>query len=177
MKRRKASIVAPFVGNGKLSEYKDKKDSWIYNQMQKGEYQPGINIVNEQFIRFSFVKNRIASEILSEKFDYKKTYKVLSEKQIQLSWFIKSKIDNSTVSELNEVSQMIKDFSDTDLIGLKKQIIDNGLDLTIAQNDTNMQVKIDNEIEKIYLNRNILVIGNQMEVFEQILKSNFFEEN
>lgn len=176
MRRRKSSIVMPFVGDGKLTEYKQKKDSWIYNQMQNGKYTPGIKIVNDEFIRFSFVQSKIASQILSQNFDYKKCYKILSKNQIQMCWFVYSKIDNSTVKELNEVSEMLKNFSDCDLMTLKKSIIEKDIDLSIAQNDVNMNVKINNQEEKIYLNRKVVLIGNQVQKFIQILRDNFFEE-
>lgn len=169
MKRRKASIVVPFVGDGKLTQYKNKKDSWIYNQMEKGEYKPGIEIVDGQFMRFSFVKNKIASQILSDRFDYKKQYRVISDRQIQMTWSLYSKIDNSTIEQLNEVSDMLKNFSDYDLLNVKNEYE------LIEQVDTDLNVKIENSSQKIYLKRNIVLVG-EVENLVEILQKNFFEE-
>jgi hypothetical protein len=34
MKKKIAEVSTQFVGNGELTPVKDKKDSWIYKQMQ-----------------------------------------------------------------------------------------------------------------------------------------------
>lgn len=53
-KKITAAIVAPFIGKGKLKQYKEKSDGWMMNQMDTGKVDPGIpvNKDNDNQIRF-----------------------------------------------------------------------------------------------------------------------------
>lgn len=121
-KRRKASIMAPFVGNGKLTDYKDKSDSWIYDQMTKKEVKPGITVNKDDFIRFSAIKNKIASKLVfaNEMIQVVKEAKQLSSTttsnyRFALCWRLSGSINGSSIEELNLVKELLWSKVDSDI--------------------------------------------------------------
>ena len=121
-KKRRASVVPSFVGNGELTEYSKKTDSWIYNQIQKGKYAPGIKVDSEDFIRFSMIKNKIAASIVfaNEMIQVVKKAKQLSSTttnnyRFELNWRLVGDINNSTIDELNLVKELLWSKIDSDV--------------------------------------------------------------
>lgn len=116
MKKKTSSISAPFVGNGKLTEYSDKKDSWILNQMETGKYEPGIKIdkSEENHWRFASKCRRVASKlaIASETFTVNKYVKQLSSSsnhnyRFALKWSLTGDFDGTSINELGLVKEML----------------------------------------------------------------------
>jgi len=64
MKKKYAD--APFSGNGELTEYKNKNDSWVYNQLEKEMPIPGIQKTLDSYgnIKFSSKAGKIAERIV-----------------------------------------------------------------------------------------------------------------
>ena len=128
MKKRISSIVTPFVGNGKLTEYKDKQDSWIYNQISKGKTNPGIEVLNDEFIRFSAIKNRMAARMVLANTNIQiiKTAKQLASTttnnyRYQFCWRLAGDIDKSTIEQLNLVKELLQCNIDDDIQKFSKQ--------------------------------------------------------
>lgn len=67
MKRCVASSggSAPFIGRGKNTEYKSRKDSWILNQMNTGKVDPGIRLdkSEDDNMKFASRMNAIALRV------------------------------------------------------------------------------------------------------------------
>ena len=113
--KKKASTV-PFVGNGKLTEYKDKKDSWIMKQMKDGKPGDGIKIdkSDENHWRFASKCRKFASKIVcaSETFVIEKKAKQISSTsnnnfRFQLKWSLNGDFDGATLNELAIVKEML----------------------------------------------------------------------
>lgn len=127
MKRRISSIVAPFIGNGKLTEYKDKQDSWIYEQMTSGKTNPGIKVLNDDYIRFSAMKNRMAMKMVmaTSNIQIIKSAKQLASTatnnyRYEFNWKLAGDIDKSTIEQLNLVKELLQSNIDSDIQKLMK---------------------------------------------------------
>ena len=129
MKKRISSIVSPFVGNGKLTQYKDKKDSWIYNQIQKEKVNPAINVNDDNYIKFSSIKNRMAVQIISscDNICIKKYYSYIpndfgKEPKIALRWVLQSDINGSSVDQVNLVANFLQYKMDYDVQYINRSV-------------------------------------------------------
>lgn len=119
-----AGIQAPYAGNGKLTIYKNKNDSWIYRQMKNGEYEPGIDVLEDDTgnIKFAKVARRLTADTASERcgFYFDKSYEQLSSVsstayRFKLSWLLKSNSDGMNVDEINVLSSLLVLKCDDDL--------------------------------------------------------------
>lgn len=169
MKKKTSSISAPFVGNGKLTEYKNKKDSWIYNQMETGEVEPGIKIdkSNENQWRFASKCRKVASKlaIASETFTINKYVKQLSSTsnhnyRFALKWFLTGNFDGASINELGLVKEMLftkvnADFSiinadfDTSLEQMGEVSIDFATSSLICEAVVSIEVNIVTDVKNI----------------------------
>lgn len=114
MKRKANSI--PFVGNGKLTEYKKKNDSWIVKQMDDGKPGNGITIdkSDEEHWRFASKCRKVASKIVcaSETLVIDKKAKRISSTsnnnfRFHLKWSLSGDFNGASLNELNIVKEML----------------------------------------------------------------------
>ena len=115
MKKKQANEI-PTVGNGKLTEYKDKKDSWILKQIKNGKQGDGIKIdkSDDEHWRFASKCRKVASKIVcsSETFVVDKTAKQLSSTtntnfRFHLKWSLTGEFDGASLNELSIVKEML----------------------------------------------------------------------
>lgn len=116
MKRKRTSSEAPFVGNGHLTDYKTKKDSWILKQIEDGKPNNGIKIdkSDEQHWRFASKCRKIASKLVSasETFTIDKFVKQLSSTsnhnyRFYLKWSLIGEFNGASLNELAMVKEML----------------------------------------------------------------------
>lgn len=115
MKKIQANEI-PTVGNGKLTEYKGKKDSWIMKQMKDGKPGDGIKIdkSDDEHWRFASKCRKVASKIVcaSETFVVDKKAKQLSSTsntnfRFHLKWSLSGEFDGVSLNELSIVKEML----------------------------------------------------------------------
>ena len=115
-----SSSAAPFVGNGKLTDYK-KDGSWIMNQMEKGydKVDRGIAVSDESGnIRFARRCSKIAAKITAnccDSINVVKCFKQLPLKDnyeylFALKWTLRCGIESATVYELNSLNDLLNAF-------------------------------------------------------------------
>lgn len=123
MKKRKAETVQNFVGNGKLTDYKTKTDSWIWKQMHDKKVNNGINVTrDDNFIRFAMKKNRIATKVLTsmseikiEKYAVPLSSSTLNLYKCDLCWKLCGDLSGATINQLNIVKELLDAKMDDDL--------------------------------------------------------------
>ena len=175
-KKRYASVIAPFIGNGTLKEYKDKKDSWIIKQIEDGKVEPGISVSKDDFIRFSSIKKKIASKIVlsSNYVEIVKEGKQLSSTTTNnyrylLRWTLKGDINNSTVNEINLVKDLLWSKVDNDIQELSFKFN--------TSLDKMSEVKIDFENRNLYcecvLIFTVNILTDSEKILDELKKSDF----
>ena len=118
---------APAPGNGKLTEYKDKNDSWILNQMRTQEVDPAIKIKNKkpnfkQFYNHPNDKEKLIANIIARlvtsTFVLKSVW-YTGKDSLKLLWSVP--INNSVhyVEEINDTSNILLKYAKQDLKTLK----------------------------------------------------------
>lgn len=122
-----AASAVPFIGNGKLTDYK-KEGSWIMNQMEKGEVDNGIKVSDESgSIRFAEKRcSRIAAKLVAsscENICICRFFKALPQKdnynyQYGLKWVLRCGIESATITELNSMSELLNTFVEEDQMKL-----------------------------------------------------------
>lgn len=112
---KKIATSSPFSGNGKLIEFKNKKDSWISRQLEDGKPEGGIAIdkSDKDHWRFASKCRKIASIIVaSESFVIDKKVKQISSTsnhdfRFQLKWTLNGEFDGASLNELSLVKEML----------------------------------------------------------------------
>jgi len=109
--------MSGYAGNGKFTEYRDKKDSWILKQMKSGKPDDGISVdkSDDEHIRFAMKHNRIASKVCfasCESYVITKTWKKLSSTtntnfRFHLKWEMNGAFDGCTLNELEIVKSLV----------------------------------------------------------------------
>jgi len=126
MKKRKADISSPFIGNGKLTPYSKKSDSWIWNQVDTGKVDPGIKVVKDKdFTRLSKLK-RIASNIVASsesivisRFAKQRSSTSTNNYRFSLKWTLHGDLDGATIEEIEMASNLLTSRVEADLGSLK----------------------------------------------------------
>ena len=131
MKRKRIAYFVPFIGDGELTPYNERKDSWIMNQMDSGKVKPGIDVTEDGFIRFSMLKKRIAAKLVlasDETIIISRQAKTLSSTsannyRFQLQWKLNGDLNNSTINEVVMVSDLLMSKSSADLQDINCQYV------------------------------------------------------
>lgn len=147
MKRKKIAYFVPFIGDGKLSPYKERKDSWVLDQMDTGKVNPGIDVSNDGFIRFSMLKKRIAAKIVlaaDEQITISRQAKTLSSTtannyRFKLSWKLSGNLNGCTLSEIALASDLLFSKSSSDLQDINCSYVGS------IEKDTNPRIDFENK--------------------------------
>lgn len=111
------NITAPFVGNGILTKYNDKADSWIIKQIMEGKPGTALNVAEKPFNkRFSSVCKKVRTASLAKK---ECVLLVEGEKvTLSLRWLINVNDKLPRISEIKEIGDILKDLCKRDILAL-----------------------------------------------------------
>lgn len=128
MKKRNANFDTTFVGNGKLTPYKKKSDSWIWGQIETGKADPGIKVDQSgDYTKVAKLK-RIASNIVASsesiiisRFAKQRSSTSTNNYRFSLKWTLSGDLDGATIDEIEMASNLLQSRVDADLQSLKDE--------------------------------------------------------
>ena len=123
-KRTAGGVANAYPGNGTLTSYKTRADSWILNQLDTKTVSPAIQIdeTDGENFRFSAIKRKVASIITSSSENItivRKAKKILNNEvndyRYSLIWELHGAIEGSSINEVISVKDFLMAKIDTDL--------------------------------------------------------------
>lgn len=125
-RKRIASSRSSFTGNGRLTPYKDKKDSWVWGQILSGKVNPGIktnrkdgHLILAKLKRMAF--NIIASDetIVISRYAKQRSSTSTNNYRFALKWTLGGDLEGATINELEMSSNLLQSRVEADLASLK----------------------------------------------------------
>lgn len=176
MKKRKANVAGPFIGNGKLTNYSKKSDSWIWGQLDSGKVDPGIKVIrDEDYTRLAKLRrvasNIVASseEIIISRFAKQRSSTSTNNYRFSLKWTLSGSLDGATIDELDMVSNLLMSRVEADLARLKDEF-----STTIEKQST---VSIDFAKQRLYseslISFDVNIMTDDSKIKESIEKLGF----